>query len=65
MKTLTREQAIERIHDIGEVIQVDHLINHYPKPVSKGQRLDGTMCMQEGAINELMAIFDIKEEELK
>lgn len=58
MNELTREEAIKRIKDIKSSVITDHITN-------KG--FDGdylcTDC-ERGAINELMAIFDIKEEEL-
>jgi hypothetical protein len=55
MDTLTKDQAIKRIKDIKQGNQVDHL--------SCGGVfiLDHTV---RAVISELMAIFDIKEEEL-
>lgn len=55
-QALTREQAINRVMDIKGRHSVDHLTS-----------MDGwkSYHMSLGAINELMAIFDIKEEELK
>jgi len=56
MKTLTREEAIKRIRDINDTKSVEHLIY----PVKNWMLND---C-ERGAVNELMAIFDIKESEL-
>lgn len=54
-QALTRDQAIKRIIDILGKIEVDHLCasNYHDDPY------------HSGAIKELMAIFDIKEEDLK
>ena len=60
---LTREQAIKRIRDIRDSKSCGHLIDTEAK-----DRLDacfGSSRMSWGAELELMAIFDIKEEELK
>ena len=63
MKTLSREQAIKRIRDIMKDESCEHIyklgfteerIYNYHKSFA-----------YYGAINELRAIFDIKEEELK
>ena len=56
METLTREQAIKRIKDIRELKTVDHL---------HCGRFAYSTDLRLGAELELMAIFDIKEEELK
>ena len=63
MNSLTREQAIKRIKDIQQCKQVDHIYK---------LGMTNTALLSEfwgyahyGAINELRAIFDIKEEELK
>lgn len=55
---LTREQAIERIRDIKDDKHIHHIT---------WGKFDGCRectSYEVGAINELMAIFDIKEEEL-
>ncbi|MFW0776349.1 MAG: hypothetical protein ACN2B6_01335 [Rickettsiales bacterium] len=54
IETLTREQAIKRIRDIQIGEQTDHLKNNG----------EGWPDSYAGAVAELMAIFDIKEEEL-
>ena len=56
MNSLTREQAIKRIIDIRDLKSVEHL--------RRGRFAHSTDLMF-GAQLELMAIFDIKEEELK
>ena len=56
MDVLTREDAIKRINDLDREIEVDHL------------KFDNLMHNQAGivgAMNELKAIFNIKEGELK
>ncbi len=55
---LTRDQAIKRIRDIRKGIEVDHIVNDN---IGFGHLLNS--C-ERGAVNELMAIFDIKREEL-
>lgn len=58
MQTLTRDQAIKRIRDIINRKQVHHIT---------WAEFEGCYLRnapERGAINELMAIFDIKEEEL-
>ena len=61
--TLSREQAIKRIKDIQSGISVDHLS---PDALFKGEKtMTATIRHSIGAKQELMAIFDIKEEELK
>ena len=60
---LTRDQAILRIKDIRNSLECSHLIDTEAR-----DRLDaafGSSRMSWGAQLELMAIFDIKEEELK
>ena len=57
MDVLTREDAIKRIRDIRKYKSVDH-INNY----RNDQYLLGDS--ERGAINELIAIFDIKDEEI-
>ena len=60
MELLLRDQAIRRIKDIRECKFVRHL-----RPSYLGGDTDHDRClMRSGAIKELMAIFDIKEEEL-
>ena len=63
MKALTREQAIKRINDIQQRKQVDHIYK---------LGMTSTTLLSEfwgyahyGAINEIRAIFDIKDEELE
>jgi len=53
-QTLTREQAIKRIRDIRKGESVEHLNPYFEQ----------THDFNTGAVRELMAIFDIKEEEL-
>lgn len=56
---LTREQAIKRIRDLRKGVGLDHLI----KPCGiNNKHMVATLMI--GAETELMAIFDIKEEEL-
>ncbi len=59
MQTLTREEAIKRIRDIRLVRSCDHLtcVDHMDEHIYE-------YYIKWGAIRELMAIFDIKEEEL-
>ena len=59
METLTREQAIKRIRDIQGNESCEHLDTYNTK-------LLPVRCAHQhiGAIQELMAIFDIKEEEI-
>ena len=52
---LSRDQAIKRIRDIQESKSCDHLCNTIGRD---------EYYMRWGASLELMAIFDIKEEEL-
>lgn len=53
VEVLTREDAILRIREIKNLIQIDH-----------HRESDDIMISLYGAINELMAIFDIHEDEL-
>lgn len=62
MQTLTRDQAIKRIKDIYNSHSVDHLRENNQKELFDFNK---RVNRQAGAIAELMAIFDIKEEELK
>ena len=63
MKALTREQAIKRIMDIQHCKQVDHM---HKVGMTNIALLPEFRCFARyGAINELRAIFDIKDEELK
>lgn len=67
MQTLTREQAIKRIRDIIELKSIDHIEKAAalaPKTGILGHHILMTTSMMVGAKLELMAIFDIKEEEL-
>ena len=63
MKTLTREQAIKRIRDISDLKQDEHFMIRNQYDTGFQMVVDKTK-RAEGAILELMAIFDIKEEEL-
>lgn len=58
MQTLTRDQAVKRILDIQKGVQNSHISSDC---LAKGYILND--C-ERGAVNELMAIFDIKEGEL-
>ena len=61
MDQITKEDAILRIKDIQNNTGTDHLHGR------DCHTSLGGFCsarMREGAINELMAIFDIKEEDL-
>ncbi len=60
---LTRDQAIERIRDIREKKQDGHFMIHNPNHTGLHHVTDMATRAQ-GAILELMAIFDIKESEL-
>ena len=65
MESLTREQAIKRIRDIRNLNGVDHLNAKIVEDLLDARDLFNARCNQMiGAINELRAIFDIKEEEL-
>ena len=55
---LSKDQAIQRIRDIRECKETDHI---YSFDLSDSHLLSSPAL---GAINELMAIFDIKESEL-
>ena len=59
MEVLTRDQAIERIRDIKKGREIHHLYNP-----SESAAIGACHYAAWGAIRELMAIFDIKEEEL-
>ena len=62
MESLSREQAIKRIKDIDNNISCDHL---KPDALFKGEKtMTATIRHSIGAKQELMAIFDINEEEL-
>ena len=62
MQTLTRDQAIKRIRDIDKNISCGHL---KPDALFSGEKtMTATIRHCIGAKQELMAIFDIKEEEL-
>ena len=62
MESLSREQAIKRIRDIQKGVCVDHIYN---LAMTKTKLLSEFWGYAHyGAINELRAIFDIKEEEL-
>lgn len=66
MKILTREQAIKRIKDIYKLSSVSHLDDLGTKePMSNRETFLAKAHQKLGAIKELMAIFHIKEEELK
>lgn len=56
LPVLTRDQAVKRIRDIRNGIGIDH---HKPNGIEPFWSMH-----TQGAIYELMAIFDIKEEEL-
>ena len=61
-ETLNRDQAIKRIQDIMRHNQVDHIHKLWFTSMNLPPELRGSA--RSGAANELMAIFDIKEEEL-
>lgn len=62
MESLTREQAIKRIRDIKDHNQIEHIKNAM---IHVDDIIDCAFndCLR-AVIAELMAIFDIKEEEL-
>ena len=64
MKTLTREQAIKRIYDLSHLKSCEHLTIDF-EGASREDRSLHDHFLRVGAARELMAIFDIKEEELK
>ena len=59
MKVLTRDQAIKRINDLS-MGKCDK--SHFDIGGEKGPEFGA--WMEIGAVRELMAIFDIKEDEL-
>lgn len=62
MKTLTKQGAIERIRQIDKDTECDHLV---PEALFGEEKITfATMRHCIGARQELMHIFDIKEEEL-
>jgi hypothetical protein len=60
MESLSREQAIKRIQDIFEGKETDHITSYVTH-----KKMNNISYPAIGAVKELMAIFDIKEEELK
>lgn len=62
-ETLTRNQAIKRIRDINSGVQVDHFMDENDNGTIF-ELSANTTRRANGAIAELMAIFDIKQEEL-
>lgn len=58
MDVLTREQAIQRIRDIRNLVSVGHL------SFASENKITATLLRAQGSQLELMAIFDIEEEEL-
>ena len=63
--TPTKEQAIERIKDISKDKSVEHLYLSQERFTGDGfGYIKMKMHCKDGAINELMHIFNITEEEL-
>ena len=63
VNAMTREQAIERIMGVRKGLSDEHL--YQEGFIGNGfDYIRMRMHRKAGAINELMAIFDIKEEEL-
>lgn len=62
---LTRDQAIKRIRDIKKACSVNHLeLVRGACLIENRLTLAQSLHRKEGAVAELMAIFDIKEEEI-
>lgn len=62
---MNKKEAIKRIKDIAHFNQVDHLERDEDLNESGFNLIARRQLRMEGAVLELMAIFDIKEDDLK